>query len=98
MVSNLNYHLSQSFEITNLLPCLLDMFKHEYNVVATDYDDYSVVYSCKTIDDKLTIEMGSILSRSREMSDDVKDLVRADLDKLKIDINKFRPIDQSNCA
>lgn len=34
-----------------------DKYIHEYNVIATDYVNFAVIYSCKRMDDKLTIGM-----------------------------------------
>lgn len=40
-------------EFTLLYPG--DQFKHEYQIISTNYDDFAIVYSCNRIDDSLTV-------------------------------------------
>ena len=48
-----------------------------YFVLDTDYDTYSVVYSCSNINDLLTFEMMWILSRTPTLSQEALDSIIA---------------------
>lgn len=73
-----------------------DLFKREFNVLSTDYDNYAVVYSCQTFD-QLKVETGSILSRKAAMEPEFLELAQKEVDDFGLEYKRFRAIDQKNC-
>jgi apolipoprotein D and lipocalin family protein len=67
-----------------------------YWVLDTDYDTYSLVYSCNKIRNA-KIETAWILGRTRHLEDEVKNILKEMLDSNAIDSNKFITTDHSDC-
>ena len=69
----------------------------KYDVWATDYHTYSLVYSCnEIIPNSLKIEFSWLLSRSKTMSQEIRDQLKSKLADAKVDITNFVPTVQ-NC-
>lgn len=68
----------------------------KYDVWATDYDNYSLVYSCTQIIPKVVkFELAWILARTKTLPDATVNQLRSQLKEAKIDINLFKITDQS---
>ncbi|KAK3600406.1 hypothetical protein CHS0354_026638 [Potamilus streckersoni] len=70
----------------------------DYWVLDTDYDSYSIVYSCSTFVGFLKIEFAWILTRDRNGLSDAKiqELLQY-MSSYDINVNRFAVTDQSNC-
>ncbi|GFS10181.1 apolipoprotein D [Elysia marginata] len=67
-----------------------------YYVLATDYDSYSLVYSCSDLFG-ISMEYAWILSRERNAGLDVSGLEQI-LTDAGVDITNFETVDQQNCS
>uniref|UniRef100_A0A674I8S1 Apolipoprotein D n=1 Tax=Terrapene triunguis TaxID=2587831 RepID=A0A674I8S1_9SAUR len=68
-----------------------------YWVLATDYENYSMVYSCTTFIWLFHIEYAWILSRTPQLQSETVERLKNLLRSYKIDTEKIRPTDQMNC-
>ncbi len=72
-----------------------------YVVVDTDYDNYSVVYSCSKQSSMFRPnskkEYAWILSRQRTLDADLLDTSLDTLMQLSVDVDKLMKTDQTNC-
>ncbi|XP_006823826.1 apolipoprotein D-like [Saccoglossus kowalevskii] len=69
-----------------------------YWVLRTDYDTYSVVYSCNDyLFGFFKVESAWVLSRGRILNDDTLTDICNDLNDRGIDIGNFQPTDQTGC-
>ena len=68
----------------------------KYDIWATDYNNYSLVYSCTQISSNQKIEFAWLLSRTRSMPDWVKTMLKNKLAEAKVDVSKFIVTEQSD--
>ncbi|XP_009813836.2 apolipoprotein D [Gavia stellata] len=68
-----------------------------YWVISTDYENYSLVYSCTNILWLFHIDYAWILSRAPEMHPETVEHLKSVLQSYKIDTEKMMPTDQLNC-
>uniref|UniRef100_A0A8B9NS21 Apolipoprotein D n=1 Tax=Apteryx owenii TaxID=8824 RepID=A0A8B9NS21_APTOW len=68
-----------------------------YWVISTDYENYSLVYSCTNIIWLFHVNYAWILSRAPEMHLETVDNLKSLLQSYKIDTEKMMPTDQLNC-
>ena len=68
----------------------------DYWVLETDYNTYSLVYSCRSVLGNKS-EFAWILSRRNTLSQDIVNNLRNKLTAYGIDVNQFLITDQSNC-
>lgn len=76
---------------------LLVMPSAPYWVVSTDYENYSLVYSCTNILWLFHIDYAWILSRAPDMHPETVEQLKGILQSHKIDTEKMMPTDQLNC-
>lgn len=72
----------------------------DYNVWDTDYDKYTIVYSCSETDlffFKLKSETAWILSRTKVLDEQTLNMARNKITSAGVDINRMEMQDQ-NCA
>lgn len=69
----------------------------DYWVVHTDYDQYTLIYSCGNLAGFLHIEMAWILSRNTTLDPTITDQLREELASYKVDVSKFKISDQTDC-
>ena len=71
----------------------------EYNVWKTDYNTYSLVYTCKTIVPKLLkLELIWILSKQKTLSPTVVQDLKSLLEKSGVNVGKFQKSDYDGCS
>ena len=72
----------------------------KYDVWATDYNNYSLVYSCNDIGNNQKIEFAWLLSRTRSMPDWVRKMLKSKLTEANVNVNNFMVTQQSdyNCT
>ena len=70
-----------------------------YNVIQTDYDNFSIVYECRPKDCEQKTEFLWVLTRQRQPSqpDLLDQLIHDTLKELGIDESRLKKIDQTNC-
>lgn len=68
-----------------------------YWVISTDYENYSLVYSCTNILWLFHFDYAWIMSRSPDMHPDTVEHLKSMLRTYKIDTDKMMPTDQLNC-
>ncbi|KGL81448.1 Apolipoprotein D [Tinamus guttatus] len=68
-----------------------------YWVISTDYENYSLVYSCTNIIWLFHINYAWIMSRAPEMHPETVTNLKSLLQSYKIDTDKMMPTDQLNC-
>ncbi|NWX86805.1 APOD protein, partial [Nothoprocta ornata] len=68
-----------------------------YWVISTDYENYSLVYSCTNIIWLFHVNYAWILSRAPEMHPETVTNLKSLLQSYKIDTDKMMPTDQLNC-
>ncbi|KAM6063096.1 Apolipoprotein D [Chlamydotis macqueenii] len=68
-----------------------------YWVISTDYENYSLVYSCTNILWLFHIDYAWIKSRAPEMHPETVEHLKSVLQSYKIDTDKMMPTDQLNC-
>jgi len=69
----------------------------KYNVIDTDYDNYTLIYSCESILGVAHIEFAWILARNRTLDQVTTDRLMAELKGHGVDVTKFHTSDQTNC-
>lgn len=67
-----------------------------YWILDTDYDNYSLVFSCATFLAQ-KFEIVWILSREKTLNEKVVDVLKNTLESYNIDVSKFIIINQTNC-
>ncbi|CAF1097004.1 unnamed protein product [Didymodactylos carnosus] len=70
--------------------------KGDYNVISTDYINYSLVYACESILG-LKVEFIWILSREKTLSDSIINELQTILKNFGADISQLKPTVQKNC-
>ena len=68
-----------------------------YNIIDTDYNTYSIVYSCSSYFGFMRIESAWLLSKQRTVSQSVVDNAYAKMKQYGIDPSKFFDTVQTNC-
>ncbi|XP_030351157.1 apolipoprotein D isoform X1 [Strigops habroptila] len=68
-----------------------------YWVISTDYENYSLVYSCTNILWLFHIDYAWILSRAPDMHPETVEHLKSVLQSYKIDTEKMMPTDHLNC-
>uniref|UniRef100_A0A8C3RNJ4 Apolipoprotein D n=1 Tax=Chelydra serpentina TaxID=8475 RepID=A0A8C3RNJ4_CHESE len=68
-----------------------------YWVLSTDYENYTLVYSCTTFIWLFHVEYAWILSRTPQLQPETVERLKNLLRSYKIDTEKMRPTDQMNC-
>jgi apolipoprotein D and lipocalin family protein len=66
-----------------------------YNVIATDYDNYSLVYSCTNLPLGYKYEIYWILGRAKSLDDTLIQSLKAELKNQGADLNELIKVDQS---
>lgn len=74
-----------------------------YNVVATDYNNYAVVYTCTTFQipgqaEETKLEFSWFLARREKASQQFVPRLKAYLDSVGIDSERYMPTNQDNCV
>ena len=88
-------------KLTLVLPVVVDGVtvlenSGNYNVVATDYRNWALVYSCRQIIPAiLKFEKSWILSRSKSLDSELVQKIKQTAKSYNIDITKYELIDQS---
>ncbi|NWW04090.1 APOD protein, partial [Oreocharis arfaki] len=68
-----------------------------YWVISTDYENYSLVYSCTNLLWLFHMDYAWILSRAPEMHPETVEHLKSVLQSYKIDTDKMMTTDQANC-
>ncbi|KAI1235859.1 hypothetical protein IHE44_0001950, partial [Lamprotornis superbus] len=68
-----------------------------YWVISTDYENYSLVYSCTNILWLFHMDYAWIMSRAPDMHPETVEHLKSVLQSYKIDTDKMMPTDQANC-
>uniref|UniRef100_H0ZFA1 Apolipoprotein D n=1 Tax=Taeniopygia guttata TaxID=59729 RepID=H0ZFA1_TAEGU len=68
-----------------------------YWVISTDYENYSLVYSCTNILWLFHMDYAWILSRAPDMHPETVEHLKSVLESYKISTEKMMPTDQANC-
>lgn len=68
-----------------------------YWVVHTDYDNYSLIYSCGNVAGIFHVEMAWILARNMTIDPTLTNQLKQELASYKVDVSKFKATDQSDC-
>jgi len=68
-----------------------------YWVIHTDYDQYSLIYSCTSIGGLAHIEMAWILSRNMTLDSALTEQLKKELASYHVDVGHFKVSDQSDC-
>lgn len=76
---------------------LLVMPAAPYWVISTDYENYSLVYSCTNILWLFHMDYAWILSRAPELHPETVEHLKSVLQSYKIDTEKMMTTDQANC-
>ncbi|GFO09913.1 apolipoprotein d [Plakobranchus ocellatus] len=69
----------------------------KYWVIHTDYDTYTLIYSCSSIAGLAHIEFAWILARNMTLDPQVSQSLKDELASYNVDISKFMVSDQMNC-
>ncbi|XP_076466201.1 apolipoprotein D-like [Babylonia areolata] len=69
----------------------------KYNVIDTDYDTYTLIYSCESILGVAHIEFAWILARERQINQTLTDRLMNELKGYGVDVTKFKKSDQEGC-
>lgn len=68
----------------------------DYNVWTTDYETYSLVYSCsQAVPNLVKLEKAWILSRNTTLDQAIIDKLKQILKKQNVDVSQFQKVDQS---
>jgi len=68
-----------------------------YWVIDTDYETYSLVYSCSSVVNVFHIEMAWILSREMTLDEQVAQRLKDKLSGFGVDVSKFVATNQTGC-
>lgn len=68
-----------------------------YNIIDTDYNTYSIVYSCNSVLGFMKLESAWLLSKQRTVSQSVVDAAYTKMKQYGIDPSKFFDTVQTNC-
>uniref|UniRef100_A0A2K5W6E0 Apolipoprotein D n=1 Tax=Macaca fascicularis TaxID=9541 RepID=A0A2K5W6E0_MACFA len=68
-----------------------------YWVLATDYENYALVYSCVSIINLFRVDYAWILARNRHLPSETVDFLKNILTSNNIDVKKMTVTDQENC-
>ena len=69
----------------------------DYWVLDTDYDNYTLIYSCESILGVAHIEFAWILARNMTVDQSLTDRLMAELKGYGVDVTKFHKSDQEGC-
>ena len=69
----------------------------KYNVIDTDYDTYTLIYSCESILGVAHIEFAWILAREMHINQTLTDKLLNELQGYGVDVSKFVKTDQEGC-
>ncbi|XP_062987472.1 apolipoprotein D [Elgaria multicarinata webbii] len=68
-----------------------------YWVISTDYENYTLVYSCTNFLRLFHVDFAWIMSRTRQLHPETVDHLKNILRSYKINTARMRPTDQMNC-
>uniref|UniRef100_A0A2K6ACV5 Apolipoprotein D n=1 Tax=Mandrillus leucophaeus TaxID=9568 RepID=A0A2K6ACV5_MANLE len=68
-----------------------------YWVLATDYENYALVYSCVSVINLFRVDYAWILARNRHLPSETVDFLKNILTSNNIDVKKMTVTDQENC-
>ncbi|KAK7108358.1 apolipoprotein D-like [Littorina saxatilis] len=68
-----------------------------YNVIDTDYGNYTLIYSCESILGVAHIEFAWILARNMTLEQSTTDRLMTELQGYGVDVTKFHKSDQVGC-
>ncbi|KAG6924334.1 apolipoprotein D [Chelydra serpentina] len=94
-----NYSVKENgkIKVINQELLFLVMPSGPYWVLSTDYENYTLVYSCTTFIWLFHVEYAWILSRTPQLQPETVERLKNLLRSYKIDTEKMRPTDQMNC-
>jgi len=70
----------------------------DYWIVDTDYDTYTLIYSCSSILNITHLELAWILTRDKTLEPDLRDTLFKKLAAFGVDTGNFKAQDQSKCS
>nr|XP_053635313.1 crustacyanin-A2 subunit [Cherax quadricarinatus] len=85
---------TKEFPAAHMLIDAPSVFASPYEVIETDYDTYSCVYSCVTTD-KYKSEFGFVFSRTPQTSGPAAEKCAAVFNKNGVEFSKFKPVQQT---
>uniref|UniRef100_UPI0001753858 Apolipoprotein D n=1 Tax=Homo sapiens TaxID=9606 RepID=UPI0001753858 len=68
-----------------------------YHILATDYENYALVYSCTSISQSFHVDFAWILARNVALPPETVDSLKNILTSNNIDVKKMTVTDQVNC-
>ncbi|GFR69959.1 apolipoprotein D [Elysia marginata] len=68
-----------------------------YWVIHTDYDTYTLIYSCSSLAGLAHVEFAWILARNQTLDPHISQSLKNELASYNVDISKFKVSDQSGC-
>ena len=69
----------------------------KYWIVDTDYENFSLVWSCEDVEGLISLELAWVLSRKRTLDANTVSKLKKELEQYGVKINRFVDTDQSNC-